>query len=258
MMRLPVIRGLIKRRLLLNYRVDPEVIRAYLPTPFRPKLHAGSAIAGVCLIRLEQVRPVGFPVLLGISSENAAHRISVQWDDPSGGAREGVFIPQRHTGSWLNHLTGGRVFPGEHQLASFTVADEAGRIDFRMRSRDDAAAVHVRGFETDAWPSSSCFASLADSSRFFEQGSVGYSVISDSDRLDGIRLQTLRWSVRALEVESIGSTFFDDTTVFPIGSVEFDHALVMRDIPHEWHSIGEMRTQRSKERHAPSEDAVCC
>src|ERR1700740_3560918 len=101
-MRLPLIRGVIKRRMLLNYRVDASVLAAFLPPPFRPKLYRGPAIAGVCLIRMEQIRPAGCPAAFGISSENAAHRVAVTWNDKSGNEKEGVFIPRRDTGSLLN------------------------------------------------------------------------------------------------------------------------------------------------------------
>ena len=78
-MRIPVIRGTIDRRILINYRVDPAVLTKMLPRPFRPKLVNGMGMAGVCLIRLKQVRPRLLPGFLGISSENAAHRIAVEW-----------------------------------------------------------------------------------------------------------------------------------------------------------------------------------
>ncbi len=42
-MRLPVIRGVIDRRILVNYRADPSVLASLLPTPFRPKVTRGSA-----------------------------------------------------------------------------------------------------------------------------------------------------------------------------------------------------------------------
>ena len=92
-MKVPVLRGIIKRRMLINFRVDASVMERFLPAPFRPKLHQGYAIAGICLIRLEEIRPGGLPALLGVSSENAAHRIAVEWDEPSEGTSEGVFIP---------------------------------------------------------------------------------------------------------------------------------------------------------------------
>lgn len=234
-MRLPVIRGVIRRRLLVNFRVDAEVMGRFLPAPFRPKLHDGHAIAGICLIRLEQVRPAFLPGFVGISSENAAHRIAVVWDDPDGKLREGVYIPRRDTGSWLNHLAGGRVFPGEHHRADFAVTDNGDRIDMVICARDDRMNVEVRARAADNLPSSSCFASLAESSAFFEGGSVGYSVTRDCCRLDGVRLSTDRWLVRPLNVEHVAASFFADESVFPAGSVVFDHALVMRDIAHSWH-----------------------
>src|SRR5947209_6404053 len=122
-MKLPVIEGLIRRRILVNFRVDPDVVQNQLPSKFKPKLHHDKAIAGICLIRLEHIRPKFLPSIAGISSENAAHRIAVTWTDDAGMQKEGVFIPRRDTGSWLNHLLGGRLFPGEHHLADFKAND---------------------------------------------------------------------------------------------------------------------------------------
>lgn len=79
-MRIPVIRGVIDRRILVNYRVDPDVMARVLPPPFRPQVVGGFAIGGICLIRLKHVRPRFSPLPWGLCSENAAHRIAVQWD----------------------------------------------------------------------------------------------------------------------------------------------------------------------------------
>ncbi len=66
-MRIPVIRGIIKRRLLVNFAADPKVVQGLLPEPFRPKLHRGKSLVGICLIRLEQIRPAGLPGIFGVS-----------------------------------------------------------------------------------------------------------------------------------------------------------------------------------------------
>ena len=242
-MKIPILQGMIKRRMLINFRVDAAVMQKFLPTPFRPKLHKGYAIAGICLIRLEHIRPANFPAFLGFSSENAAHRIAVEWNDSFGEPREGVFIPRRDTGSYLSHLTGGRIFPGEHHLATFRVVDDGAHVNFAMQSKDKSVSVRVLGFDSDILPPTSCFASLAESSHFFECGSIGYSVTRDSHRLNGLRLKSLDWRVRALNVEHVESSFFADTTRFPIDSVEFDHALIMRDMRHEWHQAADMITE---------------
>ena len=222
--------------MLVNFRADPEVVRRLLPAPFKPKRHAGHAMVGICLIRLEAIRPTGWPAWCGLSSENAAHRIAVEWQE-GGARREGVFIPRRHTGSRLNQLAGGRLFPGEQLAADFSVDDARGSVRLRMQSKDGRTTVAVVGKETDALPAGSCFATLADSSAFFAAGSVGYSANHGGSRADGLELATAQWTVRPLQVETVTSSFFDDRSVFPSGSIQFDHALIMRDIPHRWMAL---------------------
>jgi hypothetical protein len=237
LMQAPVLRGVVRRRILVNFRVDPEAMQRQLPPPFRPQLVDGCAVAGICLIRLEQIRPVGVPAALGVCSENAAHRVAVTWMDRANSLRQGVYIPRRDTGSLLNHLAGGRIFPGEHHRARFRVRDHAGAIDLVLESEDGSADVRLRARESGGLPSTSAFPSLQAASDFFAGGSVGYSAVADSARLDGLELRTLAWRVDALEVESVFSAYYADSSRFPPGSVAFDSALVMRDIPHEWHPV---------------------
>lgn len=85
-------------------------------------------------------------------------------------------------------------------------------------------------------PRHSVFESVEEASAFFERGSLGYSATTDPERFEGIELQSLDWRVEPLSVETVQSSFFADEAIFPKGSVEFDSALLMRDIRHEWHA----------------------
>jgi Uncharacterized conserved protein (COG2071) len=241
--RIPVIKGVIKRRLLVNFRADPAVVQHILPHPFRPKTHGGYSIVGICLIRLESLRPSGLPGIFGIASENAAHRVSVEWTDACGARQEGVYIPRRDTSSVLNRLVGGRLFPGEHHPAEFRVLDDGTHIEISMHSLDGTVSVHVAGDDSGSLPSSSCFRSLKEASAFFEGGSLGYSATRGGNRLDGLFLRTIGWKVGALSVAEVQSSYFSDEARFPMGSVEFDHALVMRDVAHEWCAAADLFTQ---------------
>jgi len=234
-MRLPTLQGIIKRRILVNFRADPDRVQALLPNSFRPKLQHGKAIAGICLIRLEHIRPKHVPEFAGISSENAAHRIAVEWDE-DGETREGVFIPRRDTNSTLNALAGGTLFPGEHNMADFSIVETDEGIDFSMLSRDEKVGVDLTGKFSNDFPGDSIFDSLDESSGFFEKGSLGYSVTKGQKHLDGITLDTKQWSVEPLSVSTVHSSFYEDEKIFPKGTIEFDHALLMRNIEHEWHS----------------------
>ncbi len=244
-MRIPRIKGLIKRRLLVNFRASPQIVQQLLPFPFRPKLHGGYSLVGICLIRLQNIRPAGIPEFLGISSENAAHRIAIEWNDSSGALHEGVYIPRRDSNSWLNHLAGGRIFPGIHHPAQFSTMDRPPVVKVVMRSMDESLSVSVTGREVDVLPGSSCFSSLGQASAFFEGGSLGYSPARHAGKADGVVLSTKDWQVRPLEVSEVHSSYFEDINLFPSGTVTFDHALIMRDIDHEWHGAPDPH-------HAPS------
>lgn len=234
MIRLPEIRGTIDRRMLVNYRADPAVVSKWLPAPFEPKLHRGMALVGICLIRLKSIRPVWLPSWLGIGSENAAHRAAVVWQ--AGDERhEGVYVQRRDTDSRLNALLGGRVFAGYHHHARFEVKETTERYALRMTSDDGVTTVAVRGQVAAALPSTSVFASLDESSRFFAAGSMGYSPTPGGRKFQGLELRCDNWHVEPLEVEEVQSSVLDDPTIFPPGSITFDHALVMRDIEHAWH-----------------------
>lgn len=70
-------------------------------------------MAGICLIRLRDLRPGGAPTGLGLRTENAAHRVAVESD-----------------------------YPGRHHRATLTVSDsrepaeDAGTLAVAFTSRD--------------------------------------------------------------------------------------------------------------------------
>lgn len=261
-MRVPALRGVIDRRILVNYRLDPRAAREVLPNPFRPLLVHGYAVGGICLIRLKKIRPKALPVAIGLRSENAAHRIAVEWDE-DGQVRKGVYIPRRDTDSRLNTLAGGRLFPGLHHAARFEVEERADLFDVSMRSVDGCTSVSVRARPVPEWPSGSIFRSLNHASAFFECGSTGWSDSAAPGRFDGLRLSVEAWSAEPLAVEEASSSYFEDPERFPAGSATFDCALLMRGLAHDWHDVGSLRcsseatrrcyTARSTRIPAPSE-----
>lgn len=238
-MQIPIIRGIIDRRILVNFRVDADVLARQLPVPFRPKFVRDKGMAGVCLIRLKNIRPRFLPSFLGISSENAAHRIAVEWDQ-DGETTEGVFIPRRDTSSRLNTLVGGRLFPGVHNHAAFQVREHDDRYQIELDSDDRHTHLLVEGHVEQELPASSIFGSIKEASDFFERGSLGYSVTGAPAQFDGLELRSFNWQVQPLAVERVESSFFENRQLFPAGSVEFDSALLMRGIDHEWHGRGRL------------------
>jgi hypothetical protein len=236
-MKIPVITGMIDRRILVNYRVNPDVVARILPKPFRPKLIKGMGMAGICLIRLQNIRPRFLPSFFGMSSENAAHRIAVEWDQ-DGETKEGVFVPRRDTSNRINTLLGGRIFPGRCRHATFTIQEDDNHFRVALDSDDGNTHMLVDGNVAEEVPSTSVFSSVKEASSFFEKGSLGYSVTPKRGQFEGLQLHSFDWHVQPMAIEKVESSYFEDEARFPRGSIELDCALLMRGIRHEWYAKG--------------------
>src|SRR5438874_5604685 len=181
------VEAVIRRRLLVNFRVRPDVLEEILPPPFEPRLVRGWGMAGICLIGLGNLRPEGVPAVLGLRTENAAHRIAVEWNDEIG-RRQGVYIPRRDTNSGLVRALGGRLFPGVYELAGFAMTEGDGNVSVQVKSADGRADAYVSGRISDRLAEHSVFRSLDEASRFFEEGGLGFSPAAAANRLDGLGL----------------------------------------------------------------------
>lgn len=232
---LDTIHGTIDRRILLNYRIDPAILQRVLPSQFRPNLYRGYGIGGVCMIRFRALRPRYVPYFLGISSENAAHRIAVEWDE-DGIKREGVFIPRRDTGSSFNKAFGGRAFPGIFQKSRFVSEDKEDYFHLKIVRGDGRTQIDFAGRISNALPDTSIFPSIDEAANFFALGATGYSATHSPDHFHGMELRCLNWNIEPLSIEHAESSFYDNRKRFPEGSIALDSALIMRDIAHEWHS----------------------
>jgi hypothetical protein len=246
-MRLPSLDGVIDRRLLVNYRLDPEVAANWLPAPFRPQLVNGYAVAGICLIRLVGLRPTGMPRWAGLTSENAAHRIAVQWPTATG-MGTGVFIPRRDSDATANVVFGGRIYPGAHHRATFQVRDIAGGdLRIALNSRDSSARVDVTVHSGFDFTSSRLFPDLRSASEFFRNGSIGYSGTKTPGRFDGLELHASKWSVEPVTVTAARSSVFDDLSAFPPGAAGLDNALLMRRVPVVWTPLPTLFAESARE-----------
>ncbi|MDA8044686.1 MAG: DUF2071 domain-containing protein [Actinomycetota bacterium] len=222
----------IERRLLVNYRIDPELVSKQLPSPLRPQLVRGWAVGGVCFIRLANTRPAYLPSTLGIRSENVAHRYAVEWDDQDG-TGTGVYVPRRDTDSLLTSIAGGRLFPGRYHLAQFSVAEEHPTLDISVDSRDGKTRLQVRATSCEEL-GGRLFDSVQDASTFFRSGSLGYSPSTHSNHLDAVALSSDSWAARPVQVGEMYSSVFDNRQLFPAGSCTLDSALVMEYLHAAW------------------------
>ncbi len=132
-------------------------------------------------------------------------------------------------------LAGGRVFAGVHHHAYFAVEETSDHFSIAIDSDDHRTHLRVDAKAAEALPAGSVFGNVERASEFFRGGSLGYSPSFEPGHLDALELHSLDWKVESMAVERIESSFFDDRQRFPAGSIQFDCALLMRGMRHEWH-----------------------
>jgi hypothetical protein len=221
------LRAQVRRRLLISYRVNPEVAQSLIPDQFRPQIVDGSAVAGVCMIGLQSVRPGWLRPRIGFRTENVAHRIAVEWDE-NGKTRSGVYIVERHSSSLVPVLAGGRLFPGVQKRARFDLDETESRFRVNMAAPGTRVAVDVQ--LGGPW-TSTLFPTVEAASAFHEQGAVGWSPRRDGTGVEPLELTSKEWAVEPGQVISLKSSYFD---ALPDGAATLDSVVVMRDIPFFW------------------------
>lgn len=236
-MNMPVLNGIIDRRILINYRVKPDVVKALLPPHLEPLIINGYASAGICLLRLKNIGMKYSPSFLRITSENAAHRFLIKYKDGDSDI-QGVYIPRRDTDSMLNVLLAGKIFSWPHYSAHFQVDEANGNYALQMQSKDSYSSLSVEAQLTNTFPADSMFDSIDHASNCFHSCPIGISPSSIPNRFKTICLKTKTWKVKPLQVHKLGSGFFENRSLFPEGSLQFDNALLMEGIEHEWLNYG--------------------
>jgi hypothetical protein len=227
----------IERRLLVNFRVRPDQVARHLPEGLRPQLVQGVGVAGICLIRLSQLRPHGIPGTLGMTTENVAHRFAVEWDE-DGVTRSGVYVPRRDSSSGVSVLAGGRLFPGSHLRASIRVRETERDLTISVHNHKQPMTIKVSTSDA-ASLESSLFATTDEAIQFFRNGSRGYSPSLSGSCLEGVQLHCERWEATPVVINEIYSSFFEDPKCFEPGSVVVDCGLIMRNLPARWRATGD-------------------
>ena len=223
------LRAQVRRRLLISYRVTPEVAQSLVPDQFRPQIIDGSAVAGVCMIGLQSVRPGWLRPRIGFRTENVAHRIAVEWNE-NGKTRAGVYIVERHSSSLVPVLAGGRLFPGVQKRARFDLDETESRFRVNMTAPGTHVSVHVQ--LGGQW-TSTLFPTVEAASAFHEQGAVGWSPRRDGTGIEPLELTSKEWAVEPGQVISLKSSYFD---ALPEGAATLDSVVVMRDLPFFWNT----------------------
>lgn len=218
--------GTIRHRLLVNALVDPDEAARHPPGGLRPHVASDGTVVGCCLLAIDHIRPAGLPAALGLQLQAAAHRISVEWDDGSGGVTVGVYVPVRHTTSLPARAVGGRLFPGVHRPADIRTTVDDRRLHWTVEPRTDAGRHGIR--VAASIPSSVATEPCEPIGGTCLAATVGLS----PDRrgaLEAAQMEPAHRAAHAVEIDELDSQFLAGfTSMRPAASY------LMRDVRVRW------------------------
>ncbi|MEM9023245.1 MAG: hypothetical protein AAGB22_05870 [Bacteroidota bacterium] len=229
------INGWIDTKVLVTFRVAPEVLAPAIPAPLELLTVNGHALASVCFVRLVRPRIDGWEAVWGPPSLNSAQRIAVQW--PRGGAPQpGVFIHRRETASLLNAVIGGRLLPGKHALRNLRLRHDGEQVLLTDGHPDALLAGH----RTTDFPTDSVFATAREAAQFAARCEDGYSPGNNPAVLEGLSMRIEVWAPEPLQLDTLAAARLMDPAVVPTGAATLDHALIIRNRYATWTALPPM------------------
>lgn len=224
----PAIRGVVERRILVNYRVDVETLDTVLPEPFRGREagESGKGIGSLCFMRINDARLRFTPKSTGVSVETMTHRISAEREN-NGETEHCVYVPRRDVSSEFCAAVGRSALPTDLNCADFRVEERNGVFRIRVDCGEEYAGVEAHETESNEVEGGSVFDSIESASEFFCEAGVRYS--PSGERYDSIEFCPREFKMKPVKVKELQSSYFER-----LEGAELDSAFSMEDIEHEW------------------------
>ena len=217
--------GVVERRLLVNYRVELDVLDTVLTDPLRGREvgDTGKGVGSVCITRVEDTRPGFLPESLGVTVEMATHRVYARVED---GGDHCVYVPWRGVSSRFHALVLSSLLPTDFDSADFLTEDRDGARQVRVDWDSDVAGVVFRDTDRDTVDDDSVFYSVESASTFLCEAGVEYAMTGDV--YTGVETCPDRTDLKPVEISDERSSYFGK-----LGG-EFDSAFGMTDVELAW------------------------
>jgi len=224
-------RGLVRRRFLINYPVEPALLEPFVPPGGELSLHQGKAWLSDCFVHISHMRPSVMPPGLGMSFHYLIHRTRARLPFPDGKKREAVLVLDPTIDSRLLKTFGSAMtgVPFKRRPIEFVTDGSA----WRLGVRDGKELIYeamIRGssFGTDM-PTNSPFADLSSADEFLLGVSYGGSWNKQAGTLKILAETHNPWQAKVGTCDTRQHAFLER---LGIDIPRADHVITMVDCPH--------------------------
>jgi uncharacterized protein YqjF (DUF2071 family) len=221
---------------LVNFAIDPAVMRALLPAPIEPAIHHGAAHLSIVIARMDRMRPVFVPRRLGITYDQVVYRVVVRHR-----GEPGVFFLRSDANNRLMCLAGDALtfFRFHHADIEYRADGEILHVDVRPppnHRADIRASYDLRG-TTDTMPRTSSFPSLAEAREALVELYTAFGQDPRTGAVSAVGIERGHWDLRVVNDRRAGYQFIDSNPQFPAGSARLDSIFYVAQVPYLWHTL---------------------
>ncbi|SRR5260221_8083635 len=203
---IPSVRAVLHERYVLNFRMQPERMKAFIPVPWlRPAEVGGYAVASFCLLDLRNITVAPLPALAGLSSLSCAPRYAVI-DESTAAGQPAVFVTERYTnsafGAWFTSLG----FSAPHPYVGAEIAQEASAV--RLSVADGGKPLFQA--EVAAGTTSGSIFDATSFAAFIAAGVSSYGLSIHEHRLTRVDLHKDDGRYESLRVAAVSGPVVDE------------------------------------------------
>ena len=219
------------RSLVLTYAAPAAEIQALLPPPLVPDTWQDKwGFVAVALVQTRQLRPKGWPALLGHNFCLVGYRAFVRYHTPAGKRLRGLYILRSETDRRHMELLGNLFTHYHYATTDINLTDDASGLlatsrqsDFRIKVAPASPAV--------ALPAGAPFASWAEARRFAGPLPFTFSVEAEARRVVIIEGVRQHWQPEPVAIEQAHVGFLSQ---LPLSSLVLANAFLVRNVPYHW------------------------
>ncbi len=224
-----------RRCVLVNFAVDPRVMRTQLPEGIEPDEYAGASFLSIVIAQMERMRPAGTPPWLGIDYNQVVYRVVVKV-----GEERGVFFWRSDADNLAMCLAGNVMSFFRFHPCRLDISESDGTLRVTLRSSAPSAnidALFDLAGSRETLPSTSRFPDLTSAREFLVEL---YSAFA-RPRLDApptrVTIRRGRWGVRVVDDVVARYPLLQGGPVFDRTNARFDSAFFARDVPYQWNRL---------------------
>jgi uncharacterized protein YqjF (DUF2071 family) len=224
---------------LVNFAVDPAVMRRLVPAPIEPALHDGAAYLSIVIARMDRMRPALLPRRLGVTYDQVVYRIVARHR-----GEPGVFFLRSDANNRLMCLAGDALtfFRFHRADIEYRVDGEILHLDVRTPSHQaDIRASYDVGGASHELPRGSRFRSFAEAQRFLVELFTAFGHDPVTGAVSAVGIERGHWDVRVVDDRRACYQLMDGSAQFPAGSARLDSIFHVEQVPYLWHRLERRR-----------------